>query len=780
MKHTSRIFAGASAALAVLTIPSLAAPTARHAIDPRAPIAAHPGIDHTRLYYDEPGDGSLWVRGTGYKASFDAASATFYPAFGKTAPRNFAHVLSPDRVSVGGQSITFERAGRIERDGDHVAFDRGAFVETYDLTPASIEQSFVFATLPRGGDLVVHIPVASELAGRVTASGLEFESSFGRVTYSRAVAIDARGQRVDADTKLENGAITLRVDSGFLAGATLPITIDPVVSSVSIPFTLQDDFSADAAWDNSDNVWVVSYEETFSAADTDVYAVTLSASGALLATGVVDFSGNAWDAPRIAELGSAHQCLVVAAVTSGTSHTISGRTVTPNGSSLSMGAPFDIGGPDVGDKLAPDVGGDPHTGAPQGYYCVAWQRQIPGGNTEIGVRLVASDNSLLPVMYLSQAFFDADSAPSVSKSNNADRWLIAFVRDEPGFHGDIYGAHITNSGALADGPFSVSGGDFGFDSQPCASTPLAGSQRSVITFARFQNGHPSDHDIMAALVDGTSVVQTVDVSALENTGLQSVDQINPSVDSDGQHFIIAYSEYIPVALYYDNYFTDLAVSGNALVLAESHENIWEWGLSGLRMNITAQHGAGPSSHRYLAVYDITENSTDHDAVGFLIDSIQGGSTSPFCFGDGTGAACPCANNGSSMHGCANSVHSSGASLAASSGIPSTINDTLVLGASQLPNNATCIFLQGSSTISPVVFGDGLRCAGGTLIRLVVKTASLGLASYPQAGDQAISVRGGVPAGGGTYSYQLWYRDPASFCTSATYNISNGVLVNWAM
>ena len=116
----------------------------------------------------------------------------------------------------------------------------------------------------------------------------------------------------------------------------------------------------------------------------------------------------------------------------------------------------------------------------------------------------------------------------------------------------------------------------------------------------------------------------------------------------------------------------------------------------------------------------------------------------------------------------------------SSGLPSTINDTLVLGASQMPNNATCIFLQGTSAISPVVFGDGLRCVGGTLIRLVVKTASLGSASYPQAGDQPISVRGGVPSSGGTYAYQLWYRDPASFCTSLTYNISNGLLVQWAM
>jgi hypothetical protein len=275
-------------------------------------------------------------------------------------------------------------------------------------------------------------------------------------------------------------------------------------------------------------------------------------------------------------------------------------------------------------------------------------------------------------------------------------------------------------------------------------------------------------------------LQTIDLSAVENTGLQSVDQINPSVDSDGQRFIVAYSEYIPVALYYDNYYSDLAVSGNSLVLSETHVNVWEYGLSGQRMNVVAQHGVGLASNHYLVVYDITENSTDHDVVGYRVDSVQGGTTSPFCFGDGTGTACPCGNNGASMHGCGNSVHSTGASLLPTSGIPSTINDTLVLGVNQVPTSATCVFLQGSTAISPAVFGDGLRCLGGTLKRLAAKTAFLGLASYPQAGDQPISVRGGVPASGGQYSYQVWYRDPASFCTSATYNISNGVLVNWAM
>ena len=37
----------------------------------------------------------------------------------------------------------------------------------------------------------------------------------------------------------------------------------------------------------------------------------------------------------------------------------------------------------------------------------------------------------------------------------------------------------------------------------------------------------------------------------------------------------------------------------------------------------------------------------------------------FCLGDGTGAACPCGNTGSSGNGCANSTFAAGGHLAAS-------------------------------------------------------------------------------------------------------------------
>ena len=76
-----------------------------------------------------------------------------------------------------------------------------------------------------------------------------------------------------------------------------------------------------------------------------------------------------------------------------------------------------------------------------------------------------------------------------------------------------------------------------------------------------------------------------------------------------------------------------------------------------------------------------------------------------------------------------------------------------------------------------VFGDGLRCAGGMVVRLGTKTNVAGSSHYPAAGDPSVSVRGSITAPG-TRTYQVWYRNAASFCTPSTFNLSNGLSIVW--
>lgn len=152
----------------------------------------------------------------------------------------------------------------------------------------------------------------------------------------------------------------------------------------------------------------------------------------------------------------------------------------------------------------------------------------------------------------------------------------------------------------------------------------------------------------------------------------------------------------------------------------------------------------------------------------------------FCFG--TAAACPCGNAGGVGFGCQASNAMYGVRLSAQ-GRASVANDNFMLIAGPLTPGVSALLFQGTSRVNGgfgAPFGDGLRCAGGTTTRLGVKfsdTYDFIFFGGP-VGDVPLSVRGGVPATGGTFHYQVWFRNVAAWCTPATYNTSNGLTMTW--
>jgi hypothetical protein len=166
-------------------------------------------------------------------------------------------------------------------------------------------------------------------------------------------------------------------------------------------------------------------------------------------------------------------------------------------------------------------------------------------------------------------------------------------------------------------------------------------------------------------------------------------------------------------------------------------------------------------------------------VGALRPCVDPGE--PFCFGDGRGPIlCPCSNITSdpwSGEGCPNSL-GSGAKLSVT-GIPSLVADTIVLHGIQMPN-ASALFFQGTTRVAAgngAFFGDGKRCAGGTVVRLKVTTNFAGGSNYPDTGDLPVSVKGMLGSAGSRH-YQVWYRNAAAFCTASTFNLTNGFTIPW--
>lgn len=152
--------------------------------------------------------------------------------------------------------------------------------------------------------------------------------------------------------------------------------------------------------------------------------------------------------------------------------------------------------------------------------------------------------------------------------------------------------------------------------------------------------------------------------------------------------------------------------------------------------------------------------------------------SSFCSGDGSATPCPCGNAGAPGNGCANSVNAAGA-VVSGSGTASITADTLTLTGLGMPDSSALYFQgtaqQGGGLGS--VFGDGLRCASGFVTRLGVRPNVGGSSSYPALGDAPISIRGGV-TGPGVRIYQAWYRNAAMYCTTSTFNLTQGLRVLW--
>ncbi len=152
----------------------------------------------------------------------------------------------------------------------------------------------------------------------------------------------------------------------------------------------------------------------------------------------------------------------------------------------------------------------------------------------------------------------------------------------------------------------------------------------------------------------------------------------------------------------------------------------------------------------------------------------------FCFGDGSGTACPCANSGALGSGCANSTFSAGATLTASGIAGASIaTDTLVLTASNVPGPG--LFFQGTAPFAGglgITFGDGLLCTGTMITRLGVVFPSGSSASYPGGLTPNPIHIAGATAVGDVRQYQCWYRDAAVFCATQTFNLTHGLELTW--
>jgi hypothetical protein len=705
----------------------------------------------------------VWIRGDTYKASFGAEGATYIPFLGSRAPKDYPVRLRVERVSVGGDAVAFDGAAEPRPGEDRFEFDRGTFVESYLVRPDQLEQTFRFDRIDRAGDLELSIAVESELAASESVARIELSGESGAVRYGKATVVDAAGRSASAPTSVAADGIRIRVPAEFLATARFPVTIDPVISTFTIDGSTADDSVPDVAYDASNDRYLAVYEEAFSATDHDIRVKLLNSTGGVITSGFVDSTTADWIAPRVANHNGSNQFLVVAQVTS--TLAVVGKTVAA--STLAMSGVITIG-----NGFNQDVGGTSSTSSTSDYL-VVWTTTIEGIGNVLEQRLVSTSGVPAGSGATILTFGNTGGA-RISKSNRGFDWNVVYPKS------GIACMRIHSDGSVTTPEFFVSNAS-GVE-HPSASSCLDSTSRYLVAWAQNTG---TNRDIEVALVDDATVLDTADLSTIEGDSALG-DQFDPSTDTDGASFAVAYTEFIGFPTANDStYVATLTPVGTQLHLSEGHRTLSAATVDEDHTSVTGTRGTGGAAARFMAVWDVANGGTAHgDIEGGLLDAEE---FTPFCVPGADGVvACPCSNPpGASDEGCNNSSGTGGARLT-KSGTASLANDTLVFTTSGERATAFTVLFQGTAALqNGAINGQGVRCVGGTLKRLYKKNASAGSITTPSGSDPSVSAKSaavGAPiASGATRYYYVAYRDPAvlgSCPATSTINLSQAGAVIW--
>jgi hypothetical protein len=169
-------------------------------------------------------------------------------------------------------------------------------------------------------------------------------------------------------------------------------------------------------------------------------------------------------------------------------------------------------------------------------------------------------------------------------------------------------------------------------------------------------------------------------------------------------------------------------------------------------------------------------NTPTSVNGFqIVDQGGGGNTigTAYCFG--TNAGCPCGNGGAADEGCENST-GSGATLSAGGSASAGADDLSFLSTNLLGGQPALLFAgtQSLNSGNGVTFGDGLRCAGGSVTRLGVQTPN---GSGQAAWGPGLGNAGGW-SNGDTRYFQVWYRNPQGSPCGTGFNLTHGLSVSF--
>jgi hypothetical protein len=336
---------------------------------------------------------------------------------------------------------------------------------------------------------------------------------------------------------------------------------------------------------------------------------------------------------------------------------------------------------------------------------------------------------------------------------------------------DLYTARIRADGTL-DGTVTALDTSSVDTRLPRVSSETTGAApRTLIAYTR---GSSSNARSWGYVLAGGAVQQHVNLGTL--TGAPTdLRQVYPRAEAFRDSFVFVECEQLPSSSLYGVYLSTLAVVDDRLHVAETRQSVGASGQvvgvpslavpyeSGAALAAWTWEGFGPEPTLFASLY------LPSDFTSFCEPGAQGV------------IPCPCGNApGGPRRGCDNASRTGGASL---TGTGTAVPDDMSLTVSGTRPSSVCLLVQGDQVGAGAPFGDGVRCVYGSVLRMGVRTASAGAATWPAAGGpslQTLSAQQGDPiAPGSSRHYFAYYRDSqAGWACNALFNSSNALRVNY--
>jgi hypothetical protein len=534
------------------------------------------------LHFDVDCDGRHWVRGAGYKASFGVEGATFVPFLGSGAPQNQPVRFALAAATQGAVSVEL-RSPEVARDGDRIVLDHGAVRAEYVPLLHGLEQLFVLDAPLASGDLVLDLALATDLVLRADGAGWRFVGERGGVVYGAAIALGAGGERLALRAEPYTNGLRFTVPAEFLASATWPIAVDPLITPIAIDTSPIDHYDVDVAFDPTRARYLVVFTEVFSATDHDVKSWLVDASGAVLTATdrYFDLTSVHRTTPRVA-LTNVRRAFLCVYVEGTSARRIGARSRLADSSAL--GARFVVDQGTGVDRLQADVCGDSYAGSPNdAHFTVVWRRYWDPSDSDVVARVVHEDGvPQTGELYVTNFVGVSDEAPSISKciAPGSQDSVVVWRRDDA-----AYASVISYDGGSvrAEIPLATASGPMGAPQVSGFSTAtLLGSAHPTFV-AVWDTDYGTDRDVEAVVVAAASSVAAPLVSDVQYlTFLEHVDfaldQREPDVACVGDRWIVVQNATFPGAL--DSVTrattvgivaTELGVSERFLALTQTYE-----------------------------------------------------------------------------------------------------------------------------------------------------------------------------------------------------------------